>query len=272
MLFSWFRANARRCGYRRPAGAAKFADDPLADYLQQTIGSLSNILSFLRLVEMRPQFIRSNAYVCTHSCIHSYYSLLKSFFFFEMVKTIINLASIYIAVTSWINYYALLHPRVSRLIWWFTVLVISACVCDFLKYYDHLVTYGLSVSHVLIGIKSSFSWPLKCCFGFHLLNLELAFVNYVLLKNGQIKRLFIQQYGIELFKQRGLNPGAALRQAMTTLAKAGGLGIGIFAVGKLVDNYHYSNNYESYLKAMDEARKVGDPQFKPEPPKKSGVF
>ena len=110
-----------------------------------------------RLVEMRPQLIRSSAYVCTCSCIHSYYYPSN----YKMVKIILNLVSIYIAVTSWINYYALLHPRVSRLIWWFTVLVISACVCDFLKYYDHLVTYGLSVSHILIGIQSSFSWPLK---------------------------------------------------------------------------------------------------------------
>ncbi|MEM7496041.1 MAG: hypothetical protein AAF471_07990 [Myxococcota bacterium] len=101
---------------------------------------------------------------------------------------------------------------------------------------------------------------------------ELALINYLLLKNHQIKNMFIKQYGVELLKQRGLNPGGAFRQAMTTLAKAGGLGLGIFAVGKIVDNSHYSHNYGEYLKAMEDARKVGDPQFKPEPPKKSGVF
>ena len=191
-----------------------------------------------------------------------------SFFFLESVSK-------YIAVTSWINYYALLHPWVSRIIWWITALVICVCVCDLLKYYDYLDTYGFSVSNILTGVMLTFSWPLKCCFGFYILNLELAFVNYVLLKNDKIKRLFIKQYGIEVLKQRGLNPGAALRQAITAFAKAGGLGIGIFAVGKLVDNYNYSQNYESYLntlKQMEEARKEGDPHFKPEPPKKGSVF
>ncbi|BEI31815.1 hypothetical protein BSKO_mt0067 (mitochondrion) [Bryopsis sp. KO-2023] len=178
----------------------------------------------------------------------------------------------YIWFTSFLNYYALLHPRVSRIIWWWTALVISLSVVDFLNYYNYLVTAGLSVSNLLIGMQYSFSWWLKCCFGFHLLIFELALMNYLLLKNHQIKNMFIKQHGLELLKQRGLNPGGAFRQAMTTLAKAGGLGIGIFAVGKIVDNSHYSHNYEAYLKAMEDARKVGDPQFKPEPPKKSGVF
>nr|YP_009504801.1 hypothetical protein [Caulerpa lentillifera]AST24276.1 hypothetical protein [Caulerpa lentillifera]QKS32227.1 hypothetical protein [Caulerpa lentillifera] len=150
--------------------------------------------------------------------------------------------SFYIYLTSFVNFYTLLHPIVSRLVLWCIILVIGLNVCDLLKLSTYLSTQGFSINSIFAGFWLTFSWPLKCALSVYPITLELVFVNYILLKSQRVKDHFIESYGVELLKKRGLNPSASLfRTVVAKMSQITAAAVGFHTVGKIVEgNYYWS--------------------------------
>lgn len=94
--------------------------------------------------------------------------------------------SFYIYLTSFVNFFTLLHPIVSRLVLWSIISVIGLNVCDLLEFNKLLTTQGFSINSIFAGFWLTFSWPLKCAFSVYPITLELVFVNYILLKSQRV--------------------------------------------------------------------------------------